>query len=140
MGADVRLALPAETCLLCLGGLRDEAGARHALASADAERAIYAQRDWRRERAGSLASLNHLAVSLALRLYEDLLSERVQTSTWIHLEFDDAGRLAVNSPIPQFPNSPIPQFPNSPTPCRLCALTGWGEEGLWRVAEIFVGD
>jgi hypothetical protein len=111
MGADIRLILPAETCLLCWGGLRDETGARRALASADAERALYAQRDWRRERAGSLASLNHLAVSLALRLWEDFLSERVHTSTWVHVEFDDAGRLTVSYPLSQFPNSPIPQPP-----------------------------
>jgi hypothetical protein len=129
MGADVRLVLPAETCLLCCGGLRDEAGARQALASADAERAVYSSRDWRRERAGSLYSLNHLAVSLALRLWEDFLSERVQTSTWIHVEFDDAGRLTVTYPT----NSPTHQSTN----CRLCALTGWGEAGLRRVAEIF---
>jgi hypothetical protein len=129
MGADVRLTLPGETCLLCLGGLRDEAEARQVLSSADAERDFYARRDWQRERAGSLASLNHLAVSLALRLWEDFLGERIRESTWIHAEFDDAGRLTVNYPTAQ--------PPNHPTICHLCGLTGWGEEGLRRVAEIF---
>src|SRR5439155_24429327 len=42
MGADVRLTLPGERCLECLGGLADPDGARRALASAEAERAARA--------------------------------------------------------------------------------------------------
>lgn len=131
MGADVRLVLP-ERCLLCFGGLRHAAEAQHVLASAAAEGAFYAQRDWRHERAGSLASLNQCAVGMALRLLEDLIAERVQDSTWLHLEFDAMGRLAVSYPL-------VPPD-NTPHPCRLCSLTGWGEEGLSRVAQLFRQD
>lgn len=67
MGADVRLVLPGQ-CLLCCGGLRHPAAARQALVSAEAARTLYAQRDWRRERTGSLASLNLTAVGRALQL------------------------------------------------------------------------
>jgi hypothetical protein len=55
-------------------------------------------RDWRRERAGNLRSLNQLAVSVALRLWEDFVAERVTASTWAHVEFDPAGRLSVVYP------------------------------------------
>lgn len=128
MGADVRLVLPGR-CLLCFGGLRNAAEARQVLTSAEMEGAFYAQRDWQCERAGSLASLNQCAVGVALRLLEDLMAERVQDSTWAHLEFDALGRLAVSYPV-------VPPA-NEPLSCRLCSLTGWGEEGLSRVAQLF---
>jgi hypothetical protein len=126
LGADVRLLVPGERCLLCLGGLADPAGARHVLTSADAEQAAYAGRDWRQERAGSLRSLNQLAVSLALRLWEDFIAERVTASTWAHAEFDPAGRMSVAYPQPP-----------AAAPCRLCPLLGLGEGGLPRAAALF---
>jgi hypothetical protein len=107
MGADVRLVLPGERCLLCLGGLADLEGARRVLASADAEQAFHAGRDWRRERAGSLRSLNHLAASVALRLWEDLVAGLVRASTWTHIEFDPSGRLTVSHPSSHLPFSGI---------------------------------
>jgi len=127
MGLDVRLVLPGH-CLLCCGGLRNIAEARQVLTSAEAERAFYAQRDWRRERAGSLASLNHCAVGLALRLLEDFIAARVQGSTWAHLEFDTASRLSVV--YPHLPPVSLPLV------CRLCRLSGWGEEGLSRLVDL----
>lgn len=127
MGADVRLVLPGR-CLLCFGGLRDVAAAQQVLASAEAERAFAAQRDWQQERAGSLASLNQCAVSVALRLLEDWLSARVADSTWTHLEFDPAGRLTVSPPS-------VPLASDRPS-CPLCRLSGWGEEGLTRVVAL----
>jgi hypothetical protein len=126
MGADVRLLIPGERCLLCLGGLADPAGTRRVLASADGEQAFYAERDWRQERAGSLRSLNQLAAALALRLWEDFITERVTGSTWIHAEFDQVGRMNVAYP---------PLTPTSP--CSLCMLLGLGEEGLPRTAALF---
>jgi hypothetical protein len=54
------------------------------LASAEAERVFYAQRDWRRERAGSLASLNQAAVSKALGVLEGLVSGGIESSRWEH--------------------------------------------------------
>ncbi|MBI2201218.1 MAG: ThiF family adenylyltransferase [Armatimonadetes bacterium] len=128
LGADVRLVLPGQ-CLLCFGGLRDEAEARRVLASAEAERAFYAHRDWRSERAGSLASLNQCAVGVAQRLLEDLIAERIQESLWARLEFDASGRLAVSYPTVS--------LPHDRPPCSLCKLRGWGEEGLPHVAELF---
>jgi hypothetical protein len=126
LGADVRLLVPGERCLLCLGGLADPGSGRRVLTSADAEQEFHAARDWRRERAGSLRSLNHLAAALALRLWEDFVAERVTASTWAHLEFDPAGRLAVTYPSPP-----------GPAACQLCALLGAGEEGVPRARALF---
>ncbi|MBI3962993.1 MAG: ThiF family adenylyltransferase [Deinococcus sp.] len=127
LGADVRLVLPGQ-CLLCFGGLRDEARAWQMLASTEAERAFYARQDWRRERAGSLASLNQCAVGVGVRLLEDLIAERVQESTWAHLAFDASGRLTVSYPTGS------PRLDRSP--CSLCELAGWGEDGLPRVVDL----
>jgi hypothetical protein len=127
IGADIRLVLPGR-CLLCFGGLRNPEEARQVLASAEAERAFYAQRNWQRERAGSLASLNLSAVGLALRFLEDLIDERIQDSAWEHLEFDASGNPSVSHP-------PVPPETDH-YPCPLCRLTGWGEEGLPRVVEL----
>jgi len=129
MGADVRLVFPGR-CLLCLGGFRDEAGARSVLTSAEAERTFYAGRNWRAERAGSLHSLNQLAASVAVRLLEDTVGERVGGSTWAHMEFDDRGRLSVTYPLPGTATG---------EPCPLCALSGRGEDGLAMVSGIVSG-
>ena len=120
MGADVRLMLPGQ-CLLCCGGLRDQTGALQVLARAEAERALSAQRDWRHERAGSLASLNQCAVGVALRLLEDFVAARIQDSTWARLAFTPAGALNVTYP-------PV-SSPDTTLRCPLCRLTGWGEDG-----------
>ena len=125
MGADIRLVLPGH-CLLCFGGLRNEAEARQVLTSADAEHTFYADRDWRQERAGSLASLNGCAATVALRLLEDLVAERVQESTWVHIEFDASGRLNIS----------YPSLPSDRSHCRLCGLMGWGDAGLPRIVEL----
>jgi hypothetical protein len=118
MGADVRLLVPGERCLLCLGGLADRAGGRRVLTSADAEQAFHAHRDWRQERSGSLLSLNHLAAALALRLWEDFVAQRLPGSTWLHAEFDSAGQLTLT------------YSPRAVGSCPLCMLLGRGEEGL----------
>jgi molybdopterin/thiamine biosynthesis adenylyltransferase len=130
MGADIRLTVPGNgRCLLCLGGLADPAGARQTLASAEWEQAFRLTRDWQQERQGSLRSLNQVAASIALRLWEEFMAERLRESTWVHLEFNPAGRLEVSYPPAQ-----------ALAPCRLCRLMGLGEEGLPRIPEIIQGE
>jgi hypothetical protein len=82
------------------------------------------QRDstWQDHRAGSLRSLNELATGLAVRMLEELVAERTETSTWAHLEFSEDGRLSVSYPMLQ--GSPIQ------TTCPLCAKAGQGDEAL----------
>jgi molybdopterin/thiamine biosynthesis adenylyltransferase len=128
MGADVRLVVPGGPCLLCMG-LADPGGARRALTSADAELAAYAGRDWRQERAGSLRSLNELAVALGLRLWEDFVAERVTADTWAHVELGPTGRVSVAYP-------PV----TAGASCPLCPLLGQGEEGMARMRGLFQGE
>ncbi|MBN1675663.1 MAG: ThiF family adenylyltransferase [Kiritimatiellae bacterium] len=131
MGADIRLVLPGERCLLCLGGLTDEPDARRILRSQREEIRFYAARDWSDERAGSLASLNHTAASLAQRMAEDLVAERIQHSTWLHLEFDAAGVLTAS-----YPDRLTQETPRAA--CPHCArFQGLGDEGLPLVRSFF---
>ncbi len=114
MGADVRLILPGEGCLLCQGGVADPGEARRSLAAVWAEAAGRGG-DWRRERAGSLRSLNQVAVGLALRLWEDLVAERRRESTWLRLTFE-GGRPSLQ----EMPRRPEPN-------CPLCRYLGGGD-------------
>ena len=59
VGADLRLIVPLDGCLLCWGHLRDFAGALEAIYAGGARNP-----EWFRERAGSLRSLNQIAVGI----------------------------------------------------------------------------
>jgi hypothetical protein len=124
LGADVRLVLPGR-CLLCLGGIAgvEETGGRLLQEAAPA-----APRDWRQERAGSLHSLNGVAVHLGVRLVEDLAEGRLAGSTWLHLDYDEAGRpnLEAQGALPR-------------AGCRLCALTALGDGGCHLVGGFLTG-
>ncbi len=125
MGVDVRLVTPSGRCLLCLGGLQTAEQARQTLASAAAEQISTQDRDWTQERAGSLASLNQFASACVLRLFEDFMAERITESTWLHAEYDPAGRLAVSYPPARRPAAI----------CAMCRLSGAGEEALPQLPE-----
>jgi hypothetical protein len=121
IGADIRLVWPGH-CLMCAGGVRAEPEARRILASAEAERLLReSPRDWRRERAGSLASLNAAAAGVAARMIEDFI-EGVLTENpaWTRLGFGADGRLHVSHPIP----SAVPE-----QSC-CCRFAGWGDDGI----------
>ncbi|MFQ5857644.1 MAG: ThiF family adenylyltransferase [Anaerolineae bacterium] len=123
MGADVRLILPGDGCLLCQGNLTDYAQAVDDLCNHRPPAGLQVgQRNWRRQRAGSLRTLNQLAAALGVQMLQDLVAERLRTSTWTHVEFDEVGRLAVEYP-------PMQQ-PAGADDCALCAKAGLGDEGL----------
>lgn len=105
-GADVRLVLPGQGCLLCIGGL-------------DLERRV--EVDWQRERAGSLRSLNAMAAGHAMFLLERLITGDLTESTWSRFVLDRSGRLSVMQPA----------FTVRPD-CPLCANSGIGDR-VWRV-------
>lgn len=107
LGADVRLLLPGDRCLLCLGGINDVAGA--AFLGERRERA------WRSERAGSLRSLATLTAATAVRLWEDCVGERVRDSRWLRLEYGTDGRLTTEQ-------RSAPRVEG----CGLCRLLGQG--------------
>lgn len=117
MGADVRLIVPGDGCLLCRGNLTNYTDAVETLCRQPM--LTPAPSDWRRQRAGSLRSLNTNAAAQAVRLLEDLVAERVTGSVWAHLEFDPAGRTSVTYPAH-----------SSSVSCVLCAKAGLGDAGL----------
>jgi hypothetical protein len=124
MGADVRLILPGDGCLLCRGRLARLARALDDLCYPVRQRRAPADDgQWQRQRGGSFASLNHLAVALAVQMLLDLVSGRIQSSTWTQLEFDQSGRLAAHYP------EPVGRAADEP-PCALCAKAGLGDGGL----------
>lgn len=117
MGADVRLALPGDRCLLELGGLTDYPRALRELAAGPPPAR---DEEWQTERAGSLRSLNQAATGVALRLIEDLFTGRVRQSRWVRIEWSHDGRITTREP------EPGPRQPD----CPLCRKAGEGDEAL----------
>ena len=126
MGADIRLITP-ERCLLCFGSVARETEGVRLLESPDEEDRLMAFRDWRQERPGSLASLNMTAAGIALRMFEDLVSGRIETSLWCHIEFHENGQLQVSYPTPQARGTSL---------ACACAISGWGDAGPGQFANI----
>lgn len=123
MGADVRLILPGDGCLLCRGNLAAYAQAVDDLCHHRPLAALQnRQRQWHTQRAGSLRMLNQPAVGLGLQMLQNLVAERLRASTWAHIEFDAAGRLQVTYPQP--PSS------GQSASCPLCARAGLGDARL----------
>jgi molybdopterin/thiamine biosynthesis adenylyltransferase len=121
MGADVRLIIPGDGCLLCRGNLTAYSQAVEDLCNHRPPARVPGE--WRQERAGSLRSLNVMAAGLGVHMLQELVSERIDQSAWAHLEFDQAGQLTVQ--YPPFPRS------NDSAPCALCVKAGLGNEGFW---------
>lgn len=120
MGADVRLILPGDGCLLCRGNLTDYAQAVDDLCHHRPPAGL--QGEWSQQRAGSLRTVNQLAAALGVQMLQDLVAERLQASTWAHVEFDEVGHLTVHYPPTQ--------RPSDSSTCALCAKAGLGDEGL----------
>ena len=126
IGADIRFILP-DRCILCLGGL---AGLQR---QGDDPAAMASQvplrnqgDDWRRQRAGSLRSLNQVATSLGLRLLEEFAQARLRSSVWLQLDTSDHGipSLSERTAHPQ------------KLSCPVCRLAGRGDGGLHLLASI----
>ena len=128
MGADVRLLLPGEGCLLCVGGLVAPEEARRNLQSPQVEGSGRGG-EWRRERAGSLRSLNQVAVGLALRLWEELVAERRREGAWLRLTFDPEGRPALQV----LPRQPDPN-------CPLCRYLAGGDALRGQAVQAVLGE
>jgi hypothetical protein len=110
LGADVRLIVPGDGCLLCWGGV---AQPREVI---QRWRTGRPRRPWHVERAGSLRSLNAMAAHLGLRLLEDLVAGRLTRSVWLRFETDAHG-------MPTLRHLPARRRPT----CALCARQGLGD-------------
>jgi predicted dinucleotide-binding enzyme len=123
MGADIRLVLPGDSCLLCAGNLTNYRQAIEDLCNTRAPSELFS--DWNQQRAGSLRTLNQFAASLGVQMLQDLVAERITATRWAQLECDDAGQVRVNYPA-------LPRRTEA-APCALCVKAGLGDEGLrWR--------
>lgn len=110
IGADVRLLLPGDGgCLLCRGGVPGLGMERRELSGAG-------RQPWQDERAGSLRTLNAMAVHAGLFLIEQLAAGRLRQSTWLRIETGPGGVPVLN---------PVESAPVRS--CRLCALRGAGD-------------
>lgn len=112
MGADVRLILPGDGCLFCVGGVRNPGEALVALRNE--LRGVTTERpDWHVQRAGSLRSLNETAAHLGLGLIENFVKGTLEGSTWLRLEYTTMG-------IPTLTPMPV----GNVHPCSFCSI--WG--------------
>lgn len=124
IGADVRLVMP-DRCLRCFGGIRriDEARAefdRRLRPGLTAPLPVV----WHEQRAGSLRSLNMIAVGLAMRLIEELVVGRARTSTWLQVDYAETGLPEIRLVMPP-----------TTAACPMCGLAGLGDSGLHRFRE-----
>ncbi len=85
--ADVRLLLPGEGCMSCVGGLADREETLYELAAPSGALRRGVIELWHTQRAGSLVQLNSLTVSSAVQLWCDLLAGRLSGSAWQRLNW-----------------------------------------------------
>ncbi len=111
MGADIRLIVPGDGCLLCWGNLTDYRQAKALLGSNRLSPLL----SWQNHRMGSLHSLNQMTSGIALQLYQDLAAERIKGSIWVQISFDKNGKMEVNYQERSLIND-----------CPLCRQTGIG--------------
>ncbi len=95
LGADVRLLLPGQACVVCLGGLRNLDEAQYDVAAPPGALRRGPRPQWSEQRAGSLVTINAMACNLGIQMYLDLLAGRVTESRWCRIEFTADGRAMI---------------------------------------------
>jgi hypothetical protein len=114
LGADVRLLLPGQACVVCLGGLRNLDQARYEVAAPPGALRRGPRPQWHEQRAGSLVTINSIACNLGVQMYLDLLAGRITESRWCRVEITSDGRMTVD-------------YPSSPA--ATCAICKRGTDG-----------
>jgi hypothetical protein len=108
MGADIRLLLPGEACVSCLGGLRDHEDASYLASAPPGALPRRPPPTWDQQRAGSLITINQVAVNLGVQMWLDLVAGRVDRSRWCRVEWREDGE-------PHIQTQTIPD-----SPCDVC--------------------
>lgn len=80
IAGDVRLLLPGQGCVSCVGGLPDEEEARHELLAPPGALQRGLPVAWHEERAGSLVTINAMCVAAGVQLWLDLLGGTLEAS------------------------------------------------------------
>lgn len=87
LAGDVRLLLPQQGCMSCVGGLRNEEEARYELFAPPGALKRRSAMPWNQERAGSLITLNSMTVAMAVQLWLDLVTGTLRHSHWHRLRW-----------------------------------------------------
>lgn len=96
IAADIRLLLPGQGCVACVGGLADEEQARYELwAPPGSLQRRRGGRSWQEQRAGSLVTVNMIAAAFGVQLWLDLLSGQLTGSHWTRLRWNPGQGLDV---------------------------------------------
>jgi len=82
---DARLLLPTRGCVVCVGGLADLPAVVRDLHLPAGALLTRSRRPWHAQRAGSLVTINALAVGAGLQLWLDLLAGSLRQSYWQRL-------------------------------------------------------
>ena len=119
-GGDIRLILPGEQrCVVCFGGVNN---LRQALSLTG--KYPDDPRSWDQLRSGSLRSLNQIVVHLGVRMLEDLIDERINSSQW--KQYDESnGQTQIQALEPA--HDPM---------CPLCAEPALGDLSLPELPKI----
>ena len=91
LASDVRLLLPGQGCVCCVGGLADEESARYELLAPPGALQRGQPVQWNEQRLGSLITLNEMTVSIGVQLWLDLLAGELRTSHWHRLRWQPGG-------------------------------------------------
>jgi hypothetical protein len=122
LGADIRLTIPGDRDLCCLGGLASQADVSRLAGGL----APAAARDWRDHKAGASTSWSTVVAGVAIRMLEDLAAERLRQSHWVRL---------LQSETDRAPRSLDLGAPADPY-CPLCAVAGHGNAWARRLRDL----
>lgn len=122
IGADIRLTLPAQGCLACVGGFAQKKRLPELVAEriSMANQSVFATHsDFRQQRSGSLRSINQIATNYGLRLIEQLYNGSTINNR--HLRFEEHNALFSLRELNALPDKV----------CHVCGtLSGKGADAL----------
>lgn len=122
LGADVRLLLPGERDLCCLGGFAMAKDLEDFALSASPAR----HSRWQDRKGGALTSWSSLVAGLAMRMLEDLAAGKLSQSRWVRMTQAEAEH------VPSLVELSSPSDPY----CPLCAIAGHGGSWLHRMRDL----
>jgi hypothetical protein len=93
---DIRLLLPGEGCVACVGGLDDPQRRLYDVAAPAGALTRGRRTAWHEQRAGSLITINGLTVSTAVQSWLDLCSGHLSSSYWHRLEWQRGQGIGVD--------------------------------------------
>lgn len=96
IAGDVRLLLPGQGCVSCVGGLPNEDDARYELLAPPGALQRGLPVAWHEERAGSLVTINAMCVAAGVQLWLDLLGGALETSHWTRFRWRPGRGLEVH--------------------------------------------